>query len=81
MSKKQIPYGLADYDTLIRDECAYVDKTMYIRTLEEAGYYILFLRPRRFGKSLFASMLGHYYDINQKDNFEFHGNQFLERCL
>jgi len=68
MSVKSLPYGLADYDTIIREGYAYVDKTMYIRTLEEAGHYILLLRPRRFGKSLFTSMLGYYYDINQKDN-------------
>jgi len=71
MQVKPLPYGLADYGTLVRDECVYVDKTMYIRTLEKAGYHILFLRPRRFGKSLFTSMLGYYYDINQKDNFDF----------
>ena len=70
MPAKPIPYGLADYNLLIRDGCAYVDKTMYIRSLEEAGYYHLFLRPRRFGKSLFASTLGCYYDIAEKDNFE-----------
>ena len=63
MPAKPIPYGVADYNTIIKDECAYVDKTMYIRSLEQAGYFILFLRPRRFGKSLFASTLGYYYDI------------------
>ena len=71
MPAKSIPYGVADYNLLIRDECAYVDKTMYIHSLEQAGYYHIFLRPRRFGKSLFASMLGYYYDIAEKDNFEF----------
>ena len=70
MSAKPIPYGLADYKSLIEEGYAYVDKTMYIRTLEQAGIYHLFLRPRRFGKSLFASMLGYYYDISEKDNFD-----------
>ena len=70
MSVKRIPYGIADYKKIIEEGRAYVDKTMYIRSLEDAGDYILFLRPRRFGKSLFASMLGYYYDIAQKDNFE-----------
>jgi hypothetical protein len=70
MPAKPIPYGLSDYKLLITKKHAYVDKTMYIRSLEQAGYIILFLRPRRFGKSLFASMLGHYYDIAEKDNFD-----------
>jgi hypothetical protein len=70
MSVKPLPYGIADYNSIIREGYAYVDKTMYIRTLEQAGVYNLFLRPRRFGKTLFASMLGYYYDIAQKDNFD-----------
>ena len=70
MPVKPIPYGVADYKSLIEEEYVYVDKTMYIRSLEQAGKYLLFLRPRRFGKSLFASTLGYYYDIAQKDNFE-----------
>jgi len=68
MSVKPIPYGLADYKSLITEEYVYVDKTMYVSLLEQAGLNILFLRPRRFGKSLFASMLGYYYDIAEKDN-------------
>jgi len=71
MPVKPIPYGLADYKLLIQDGHAYIDKTMYIRSLEQAGYYNIFLRPRRFGKSLFASTLGYYYDIAEKDNFNF----------
>ncbi|MDR2855078.1 MAG: ATP-binding protein [Methanomicrobiales archaeon] len=70
MPAKQIPYGVSDYKKIIEEERAYVDKTMYIRFLEDAGDYLLFLRPRRFGKSLFASTLGYYYDIAQKDNFD-----------
>jgi len=70
MPAKPIPYGVADYRKIIEEGRAYVDKTMYIRSLEDADDYILFLRPRRFGKSLFASMLGYYYDIAEKDNFD-----------
>jgi hypothetical protein len=70
MPIKPLPYGISNYDMIIREGYAYVDKTMYIRALERAGVYNLFLRPRRFGKSLFTSMLGYYYDINQKDNFD-----------
>ena len=70
MSVKPIPYGIADYASIITKGYAYVDKTMYIHSLEQVGVYNLFLRPRRFGKSLFASMLGYYYDIAKKDNFD-----------
>jgi len=56
---------------LVEENLFYVDKTMYIEKLENLhSYYIFFLRPRRFGKSLFVSLLQHYYDINEKDNFE-----------
>jgi hypothetical protein len=61
MPVKPIPYGLADYNLIIKDGCAYVDKTMYILSLEHAGKYNMLLSPRRFGKSLFASTLGYYY--------------------
>ena len=70
MSKKQIPYGISNYKTLIREGYAYIDKTMYIPSLELAGHYTVFLRPYRFGKTLFTSMLGYYYDISEKDNFD-----------
>jgi hypothetical protein len=70
MSAKPIPYGISNYKTIIRKGYAYVDKTMYIHSLEAAGVHNLFLRPRRFGKSLFTSILGCYYDIAEKDNFD-----------
>jgi len=71
MLVKKIPYGVSNYRKIIEEKRAYVDKTMYIRALEDADDYILFLRPRRFGKSLFTSTLGYYYDIARKDNFDF----------
>lgn len=55
---KKIPYGISDYEKIRLDNCYYVDKTMYLRSIEEAGDYIFFIRPRRFGKSLFLSVLG-----------------------
>ena len=70
MLGKPIPYGISNYKTIMSEGYAYVDKTMYIRSLEQAGVYNLFLRPRRFGKSLFATMLGYYYNIAEKDNFD-----------
>ena len=47
-----------------------MDRTDQIPFLEEAGKQLLFLRPRRFGKSLLLSMLANYYDLNQADRFE-----------
>ena len=69
MPIKPFPYGISNYKTIISEGYAYVDKTMYIRSLEQIGVHNLFLRPRRFGKTLFTSMLRYYYDINEKDNF------------
>ncbi|MGE5342621.1 MAG: AAA family ATPase [Candidatus Omnitrophota bacterium] len=68
---KQIPYGISDYDIFSEENYYYVDKTRYIRNIEEKGRYLFFIRPRRFGKSLFLSILEDYYDIAQKDRFDF----------
>ncbi len=67
---KQIPYGVASYDRIITKNCYYVDKTMYLAEIEKAGDYLFFIRPRRFGKSLFASVMEAYYDVYYKDRFE-----------
>lgn len=66
---KKIPYGISDYEKLIRQDFYYVDKTMYLEELENIGRTLVFLRPRRFGKTLFTSMMSYYYDINSKDKF------------
>ena len=69
MEKIKIPYGKSDFAVLRDENYVYVDKTMYIENLEN---YInsIYVRPRRFGKSLFTSMISYYYDIYEKDNFE-----------
>ena len=67
---KRIPYGIADYGRLRRDNMYYVDKTAFIPLIEAAPYYLFLTRPRRFGKSLWLSTLAYYYDVNQADNFE-----------
>ena len=66
----RFPYGIADFPTLIEEGYFYVDRTDRIPLLEEAGKQLLFLRPRRFGKSLLLSMLEHYYDLNRADQFD-----------
>ena len=68
---KKLPYGQSNYEELIKLNYEYVDKTKYIKKLENLyDKYIFFLRPRRFGKSLFTSVLENYYDINKKDSFQ-----------
>ena len=71
MSFKKIPYGQSNFADLIENGYAYVDKTRFIELLEkENNTYQFFIRPRRFGKSLFLSSLENYYDLNKKDKFE-----------
>ncbi len=67
---KEIPYGVSDFDIVRRDNLYYVDKTMYLPKLESEARYLFFIRPRRFGKSVFISMLRAYYDIRKKDKFQ-----------
>jgi len=67
---KEIPYGIADYERMRRENYYYVDKTPYLQALKKAGRYLFFIRPRRFGKSLFLSVMEAYYDVYYKDRFE-----------
>lgn len=53
-----------------REGYYYVDKTRFIKKLEREGNFVFFLRPRRFGKSLFVNMLQVYYDVNCADEFD-----------
>ena len=68
---KKLPYGISDYERIITNNYYYVDKTKYIEILENLPQpYITFLRPRKFGKTLFTSTIENYYDIKKKDKFE-----------
>ena len=68
---KKLPYGISDYERLVKNNYYYVDKTKYIEQLENlAEPYIMFFRPRKFGKTLFTRVLECYYDIKKKDEFE-----------
>ncbi|MCP4150472.1 MAG: AAA family ATPase, partial [bacterium] len=67
--KKQIIYGEANYKNLILENGYYVDKTEYIRLMERYKNPV-FLRPRRFGKSLWCTTLEYYYDIHEAHQFE-----------
>ena len=68
---KKLPYGISDYERIQENDYYYVDKTKYIEKLENlAEPYIIFLRPRKFGKTLFTSTLENYYDIKKVDKFD-----------
>jgi len=68
---KKLPNGISNYEELIEDGYYYVDKTMYIKKLEDlTDKRIMFLRPRKFGKTLFTSVLENYYDIKKADKFQ-----------
>jgi hypothetical protein len=69
----KIPYGICDFGAIRSEGFFYADKTPFLPVLEsgELGHrYLIFLRPRRFGKSTLVSMLEHYYDIERKDQFD-----------
>lgn len=68
--RKRIPYGMMNFIDVREDNCYYVDKTRFIPLIEDANKYFFYIRPRRFGKSLTVSMLHHYYNILDADNFE-----------
>ncbi len=71
----KLPYGISDFKKLIHNGYFYRDRTDFIPVLEDAGDYLLFIRPRRFGKSLLISTLETYYDVREKERFiEFFGS-------
>ena len=66
---KKILYGVSDYARIRKENGWFIDRTGFIRDLENTAF-AMFLRPRRFGKSLLISILQSYYDVNYKDRFE-----------
>ena len=68
---RKLPNGISNYEEIIKENRIYVDKTMYIEKLENlSDKTLMFLRPRKFGKTLFTSTLECYYDINKRDKFD-----------
>ena len=67
---KRLPYGINDFEAIVEQNQYYVDKTMYLPLLENQPSNIFFIRPRRFGKSIFLSMLHAYYDCSKKEKFQ-----------
>ncbi len=65
----RFPYGIADFRKIREEGYFYVDRTDRIPLIEDAGSQLLFLRPRRFGKSLWLSTLENYYDLARAADF------------
>jgi hypothetical protein len=66
----KIPYGMGDFRALREGGYLYLDRTELLHSLEDAGHQLLFLRPRRFGKTLWLTLLENYYDIASAEQFE-----------
>ena len=66
----KFPYGSCDFYDIINGGYFYMDRTDRIPLIEEAGKHLLFLRPRRFGKSLLLSVLENYYDVAKAQDFD-----------
>jgi hypothetical protein len=75
----KIAYGVASFESLVGQNYHYIDRTQYIEKIEDSGErHIAFLRPRRFGKTLFVNTLELYYDIRQKSKFaSLFGNTYI----
>lgn len=67
---KRLPYGISDFRQIMREGKYFVDKTMFIEKIEQTDNFLFLIRPRRFGKSIFLSMLRYYYDIKYKNDFD-----------
>ena len=66
---RKLPLGMSNYEDIVRENRIYVDKTMYIEKMEDlADKTIMFLRPRKFGKTLFTSTLECQFEKNNKKN-------------
>jgi len=68
---KKIPDGQSNFEKIRTENYVYVDKTRFIEQIEnEDNSYCFLIRPRKFGKSLFTSVLEYYYDLRFKDRFQ-----------
>ena len=78
---KRLPVGISDFKTLQRSHKYFVDKTKYLPLLEEISNFLFLIRPRRFGKSLFLSMVADYFDCANKDIESEYKGTWIESLL
>lgn len=67
--ERQVPYAVMNYREIVGGEYFFVDHTRFLCELEQYKTPV-FLRPKRFGKSLWVSLLEHYYDVRFKGEFQ-----------
>ena len=70
MQLKKIPYGLSDFKRVKTENYYFVDKTHFLKLIEDEANFLYFLRPRRFGKSLTIAMIEAYFDVYYKEQFD-----------
>lgn len=79
---RRLPVGVTNFKVLRNNHRYYVDKTMYLQKMEETSDFLFLIRPRRFGKSLFLSMVADYYDCENRElDQEFEGTWVGEHPL
>lgn len=67
---QKIPYGIASYKTIRQEKYYYIDKTRFLPLLEDTGKFLFLIRPRRFGKSSWLTVLESYYDIARQEEWD-----------
>ena len=79
--KKGIGVGIEDFKKIIEEDCYYFDKTNYIEELLKDRTEIkLFIRPRRFGKTLNMTTLKYFFDVrNAEENKKLFKNLYIEK--
>ena len=84
--KKPLPIGVENFEDIVKSGYCYVDKTMFIKELLDLkGKVNLFLRPRRFGKTLNLSMLRYFFEDtgdvkkNEENKTLFQGLKIMEQ--
>ena len=84
--KKRIPIGIENYKEMLDKNYYYADKTLLIKELIDAGTKVtLFMRPRRFGKTLTLNMLKTFFECewdrngNRIDNSRYFKGKAIDR--
>ena len=79
--KKGLGIGIEDFKEIMYENCYYIDKTMYIEDLiKDKSKIKLFIRPRRFGKTLNMLTLKYFFDIeNKEENKKLFKNLYIEK--
>ena len=84
--KKPLPIGVDNFEKIVKDGYCYIDKTIFIKELLDLkGEVNLFLRPRRFGKTLNLSMLRYFFEDmgdvkkNEENKSLFQGLKIMEQ--